>query len=346
MKTFLKEQLSKELVTFVEDYLQDNGGISRHSTFCTRLLGDGSDRTFYRVKGEGISFILVTNENPQENDRGINENDSYNYICRHLRDKGISTPEIYLYQREKGWFLIEDLGEVHFHDEALKLRNQPHKLMKLYQKVLKILPLIQVKASYGFDQNRVLSGHYDSPFMLEWESGYFCRSFLKGYLNLGFDKEYLNDDLKALAERASQVEKNFFVYYDFQSKNIMIKDGELRFIDFQGGRLGPLHYDLASLILDPYVDIDERMRQDLTGYYLDQIGKLLPINRVQFIQEYPYVAIHRIMQMLGAFGFLSIVKKKYYFADYIPAAVRNLKQILQLDIFLPYRKLKNLLDSL
>ncbi|MDY6862999.1 MAG: phosphotransferase [Thermodesulfobacteriota bacterium] len=345
-ETLPGDQLPEELKAFAEDYLRDNGHIYPDRISWTRLLGDGSDRVLYRVKGGETSLILVINENSLANALGVNENDSFNYICRHLRDKGIATPEIYRYQREKGWFLLEDLGTVHFYDEAVKLKNNPHKLMKLYQKALNILPMIQVNASYGFDGNRVLGRPYDPTFMLEWESGYFCRSFLRGYLNLNFSEEDIYDEFKILAEIAAQTERNFFLYYDFQSKNIMIKDGKLRFIDFQGGRSGPLHYDLASLVLDPYVDIDRKMRQELIDYYLDQLGNIISLNKGQFIAEYPSVAIHRIMQMLGAFGFLSVIKKKRYFIDYIPAAVRNLKDMIQLEIFSPCRKLRTLVKGL
>ena len=221
-----------------------------------------------------------------------------------------------------------------------------HKLLDLYKKAIEILPQIQVKASYGFDHKNVFGTPYDFSFILEWESGYFCRSFLKGYLNLNFDIKVLNDELQDLAYKASQIKPWFFLYYDFQSKNIMIKDRKLRFIDFQGGRLGPLHYDLASLILDPYVNINQNMRDKLIEYYLNQIDKIIPLDKSRFLKDYPYIAIHRIMQMLGAFAFLSKVKKKWYFADYIPIAVQNLKHILKLDVFLPYKKLRNLVNKL
>ncbi len=346
MNNFITDQLSKELCSFVADYLKEGGDISFDPVSWKRLPGDGSDRILYRIEGDGKSLILVTNENPPENGQGVNENDSFDYICRHLREQGIATPMIYRYSREKGWFLLEDLGEAHFHDHALKLKNNPPELIILYKKALKILPIIQVKGSYGFDQKRVLNSPYNLPFILQWESGYFFRSFIKDYLKLDVSREEMKNDLDDLAEKTSRIAESFFLYYDFQSKNIMVQDGNLRFIDFQGGRLGPLAYDLASLIYDPYVDIDEAMRQELTTYYLEQLSHFIPLDQEKFLQEYPYVAVHRIMQMLGAFGFLSTVKKKLYFSDYIPAAVVNLKQILGLDQFAPYQNLRRMVQRL
>jgi aminoglycoside/choline kinase family phosphotransferase len=338
--------LKRELAAFVEGFQRDYHGTSKTPIRWDRLPGDGSNRTLYRVKWNKDSFILVSNENPQENEHGVNENDSFVYICQHLKKKGIAVPEIFRYQREKGWFILEDLGGVHLYDQALRLKRNPDKLMALYKGVLNVLPIIQIEAAQGFETTRVLNPPYDLQFILERESGYFCRSFLEGYLKLDFNEEGLLGELKALAERASLIDKHFFLYYDFQSKNIMVKDKMLRFIDFQGGRLGPLHYDLASLILDPYVDINKSMQQELIGYYLDQIEKFFFVDRALFLNEYPVIAIHRIMQMLGAFGFLSTVKKKRYFETYIPTAINNLKHIMQLDTFSRYRKLAELVENL
>ena len=336
----------RELAAFVEGFQRDYHGTSSTPIQWDRLPGDGSNRTLYRVKWNGESFILVMNENPKENENGVNENDSFAYICDHLKKKGVAVPEIFRYQREKGWFILEDLGRVHLYDQAVSLKGDPDRLMSLYKEVLDILPIIQIETAKGFDQTMVLNPPYDLQFILQRESGYFCRSYLEGYLKLDFNEEALFEDLKALAERASLIGKRFFLYYDFQSKNIMVKDKTLRFIDFQGGRLGPLHYDLASLILDPYVDIPKDMHQELIAYYLDRTGKLFQVDKASFLSEYPVIAIHRIMQMLGAFGFLSKVKKKHSFETYIPTAVNNLKQMVQLDTFSRYRRLKELVGNL
>ncbi|MDY6855650.1 MAG: phosphotransferase [Thermodesulfobacteriota bacterium] len=336
----------RELVEFVEGFQKDYHGTSSTLIQWNRLPGDGSNRTLYRVKWDGNSFILVMNENPQENENGVNENDSFAYICHHLKKKGIAVPEIFRYQRGKGWFILEDLGGVHLYDQAVSLKGDPDRLMALYKEVLDILPIIQIEAAQGFDPQRALNPPYDLQFILRRESGYFCRSYLKRYLQLDFNEEALFEDLKALAERASLIGKRFFLYYDFQSKNIMVKDKTLRFIDFQGGRLGPLHYDLGSLILDPYVNIDKDMQQELIVYYLDRAGKLTDVDKALFLSEYPVIAIHRIMQMLGAFGFLSTVEKKQSFETYIPTAVNNLKQMMQLDTFSHYRRLKELVGNL
>ena len=114
----------------------------------------------------------------------------------------------------------------------------------------------------------------------------------------------------------------------------------MRFLDFQGGRKGPLYYDLASLLLDPYVDISDNLRNTLMEYYLTQLATLIPIDKENFVTEYPIIALHRAMQILGAFGYLSTVKRRYHFQEYIPSAIKNLKKLLNLDIFSPYKNLR------
>ena len=340
-----KEHLSQEFISFAEGYLKDRGETTGKISW-KHLSGDGSDRRLYRLTFSKGSVILVINDHPPSNNIGINENDSFYYICHHLRAKGIGTPEIYEYQRDKGWFILEDLGDVHLQDEALKIKHDLVKLEELYKKVLDILPIIQVKGAQGFDTNKIHSVNYDKNFIRQWESGYFFRSFLKGYLNLDISEDFLEDEFDALSDKLSSIDSSFFLYRDFQSKNIMIKQKRICFLDFQGGRRGPFHYDLSSLLLDPYVDINNNLKQTLMEYYLKQLATLIPIDKEKFLSEYPFLALHRNMQILGAFGHLSTVKKRHHFKKYIPTATQGLKDLLNLDIFSPYKNLKKVVENL
>ena len=345
MKISAKNKLSQELISFAEGHLKKQG-IDGSTISWVKLKGDGSDRVLYRLSYQKGSVILAVNEHPPANDAGVNENDSFYYICHHLKEKGVGTPEIYEYWENKGWFILEDVGDVHLQDEALKLKHDPVKLEELYKKVLAILPLIQVKCAQGFDASKVHSVPYDSNFVCKWESGYFFRSFLKGYLNLDISEDFLKDEFDELADKLSTVESSFFLYRDFQSKNIMLKEKQMRFLDFQGGRKGPLHYDLASLLLDPYVDISDNLRNTLMEYYLTQLERLIPIDKENFVAEYPIIALHRAMQILGAFGYLSTVKRRYHFKEYIPSAIKNLKKLLNLDMFSPYKNLRKAVEKI
>ena len=126
----------------------------------------------------------------------------------------------------------------------------------------------------------------------------------------------------------------------------MLKENQMCFLDFQGGRKGPLHYDLASLLLDPYVDVDDNLRNTLMEYYLKQLASHMSVDKERFLSEYPIVALHRAMQILGAFGYLSTVKRRYHFKEFIPSAIKNLKKLLNLDIFSPYKNLRKVVEEL
>lgn len=339
------EGLTKEPLSFAEDYLVHQGIDLRHISW-TRLRGDGSDRVFFRISHPEGSVILVVQEHPHINDAGVSENDSFAYLCRHLKTKGVGTPEIYCQQEGRGFFILEDLGDVHLQHEALRIKESPGELEALYQKVLDLLPLIQIEGVRGLDPNRVHGAPYDKHFVLNRESGYFFRAFLKGYLHLDIPEDSLKEDFDRLADKVAQVENSFFLYRDFQSRNIMIKGKELRFLDFQDGHKGPLHYDLAALLLDPYVDLPDDLRQRLMEYYLRRLASFISIDKEKFLLEYPFVALHRSMQMLGAFAFLSTVKGKNHFRPYIPPAVSNLKRLLMLDCFIPYKGLRKVVEGL
>jgi aminoglycoside/choline kinase family phosphotransferase len=263
-----------------------------------------------------------------------------------LRARGFATPAIHAFHRERGWFILEDLGEVHLQDKALLLKGDPAQLEALYRQVLALLPLMQVKGAEGFDTSKIHSPPYDKTFVRRWESGYFLQFFVNLYCQRTVGENRLADELDALAERLASVDGTFFLYRDFQSKNIMIKHQEVRFLDFQGARKGPLHYDLASLLLDPYVDLTGGLQENLLHYYLRQLRQVMPVDTTNFLNDYYFIAIHRNMQILGAFAFLCMVKGKKHFCPYIPAALKSLKNLLTRAIFSSYSNLKKIVDTL
>ena len=167
MNNFEKDQLSQDLISFAESHLKKRG-VTTSEISWKQLSGDGSDRKHYRLSYSKDSVITVVNNHPLSNEMGINENDSFNYICHHLKAKGIGTPEVYEYRRDRGWFILEDLGNVHLQDEALKIKHDPVRLEELYKKVLDILPLIQTKGAQGFDTNKIHSIPYDKHFVRKW----------------------------------------------------------------------------------------------------------------------------------------------------------------------------------
>ena len=325
---------SPELIRFAQ------GHLSEDTLSWEEIAGAGSQRRFYRVKGKGESWVVMVHKHPPRDQRGVTENDSFLYIAQHLRGKGVPVPEIYHHDMARGWFIMEDLGDCHLQTEVMDLKGDRGQLIEIYQRILDVLLLLQVEGRKGFDLAHTHNVPYDQGFMLAWESGYFHFVFLVGYLGLDIPDEKLREELEDLARQAASAPAEYCLYRDFQSRNIMVKNNGLGFIDFQGGRLGPLQYDLASLLLDPYVELDEGIQEELLTYYLARIQEWIPLDPREFRTPYPFVALHRAMQILGAFAFLTKARGLTFFQSYITPALKNLRTLLGDTCFDPYKKLK------
>ena len=322
------------VVRFVKEH------ITEENLSWEKIVGDGSGRRFYRVRGRRRSWVVMIHDHPQKNKRGVNENDSFLYIGQHLKEKEIPVPEIYHQEKERGLFLLEDFGDVHLQNEVMRVGGNQQRVKEIYQHVIDILILTQVHGAKGFDPSQTHNPPYDKAFMLAWESGYFHFAFLVGYLGLSILDEELRDELEALAQEAAQAQGGYFLYRDFQSRNIMVRDKGFGFLDFQGARLGPLQYDLASLLLDPYVELEEEIQKELMTYYLMRIQECEPLDAQHFRKFYPFVAVHRNMQVLGAFAFLSRARGREFYQRYIPIALKSLRALLKDKRFDAYKQLR------
>jgi aminoglycoside/choline kinase family phosphotransferase len=331
---------SPELIRFVEAYLSTAGLASTGKLAWEGIAGEGSGRRFYRVQGKGARWVVMANSNPPQDRRGMTENDSFLYIARHLRGAGAPVPEIYHHDMAQGWFLMEDMGDCHLQTEALRNKGDQRQLYETYKRVIDCLALIQVEGRAGFDPARTHNPPYDERFMLTWESGYFYGSFLQDYLGLTIPEEELRAEFAELARQAGQAPGGYFLYRDFQSRNIMVRDDGLGLLDFQGGRLGPLQYDLASLLLDPYVELDQATQAELFSYYVGRVQGRVTLDPAGFREQYAFIALHRAMQILGAFAFLTKQRGLAFFQAYIPPAVRGLRILLSDARFASYKKLK------
>ncbi len=290
------------------------------------LAGDGSDRRFYRLLGSPTAVLLF---HPFPPGGDVNENDSYYLIGRHLRAQGVPAPEIYSYCREEFWMLLEDVGDISL-EAAIKRQTQESEIRHWYRQALNLLANMQIKCKEGFDS----SWCFDTPvlhrpFLWERECGYFVQAFLNRYLGLKTTMEDLAPDFERLLTGALPPGTNYFLHRDFQSRNLYIAGGRLRVIDFQGGRLGPLGYDVAALLIDPYVNLSPAWQAELLDYYLELITSRIEVDRPAFRDQYFHLALCRNLQILGAYGFLTKVKGKDQFARYIPAAAESLRRRLK-----------------
>jgi hypothetical protein len=290
------------------------------------LAGDGSDRRFFRLAG-ATGVVLLYHPYPPGDP--VSENDSYFIIGRHLKAAGVPVPEIYDYCREEGWMLLEDVGDLSL-EAALHGPGRDEGIRARYPRALEILARMQVRGREGFDP----AWCFDTPevsraFLMERECAYFVRAFLNGYLGLQISLEDLAPDLARLVALALPGGESYFLHRDFQSRNLFIHQGRLRVLDFQGARLGPRGYDLAALLIDPYAELSPGRQEELLAAYLKLLGALAPVDEGAFRGQYPYLALCRNLQVLGAFGFLTRVKGKAHFARHIPGALGGLKRRLK-----------------
>ena len=290
-----------------------------------KLKGDGSERQWYRLKTARQSIIMVDHGIRQS--ALISEVDSFVHLGRHLYHQGVSVPEIYFYDTFSGLVFLEDLGDVHLQQTVRSKKSAA--IAAIYKSVIDQLIRLSCNGADRFDPNWTYqTSNYNRELILEKECRYFLEAFLNNFLNFKERYEDFQADFSALADKALQTPNTGFMHRDMQSRNIMIKDRKIYFIDFQGGRLGPIQYDLASLLIDPYVEIPPDVQDDLLNYCIEVLSALTEVDSEKFRSCYQYCRLTRNLQILGAFAYLSKVKGKRQFENYMPAAVRSLRSTL------------------
>jgi len=289
------------------------------------LAGDGSDRRFFRLPGEPSLVLLY---HPQPPGREVTENDSYFLIGRHLKSRGAPVPEIFVYCREEDWMLLEDVGDLSL-AAVVEAAPGDAEIMAWYRQALEILVGQQLAGKEGFNPAWCFdTPAVTRPFLLERECRYFVWAFLQKYLGLEVEEADLAPDFERLLAGIPTEASPYFLHRDFQSRNLFVQEERLRVLDFQGGRLGPLGYDLAALLIDPYVNLPPDWQEELVSLYQEFLGQHLSIDSGDFREQYEHLALCRNLQILGAFGFLTRVKGKPQFARYIPPAVAGLRRRL------------------
>ena len=324
------------LTAFVREFLGEPGVFSP-------IAGDGSKRIFWRVGDPRSDLTYIAMENAPIDDFSKRENAAYLNIGRHLRNKGLPLPEIYRFDLGKGWFIMEDFGDVNLQTACERVKER----VLLYAPVVEILFVQQTRGSEGFDTEWTCQTEtYDREVMRRYEVEYFKEAFLGTYL--GFRKGWpgLESSFLHLIEEASKAENRFFLHRDFQSRNIMITGEKIGILDWQGGRLGPLAYDLASLLIDPYTKLPALEKEEIYSTYLQLLRQKQPHRVASFEKSFPYLAVQRNLQILGAFSFLSRVRGKTYFEEYIPGAVKSLQHLLETVKEANLSGLRDLVNSL
>ena len=305
----------------------------------TELPASGSNRRYFRLTGEQSIIGAVGTCKA--------ENEAFIYMAKHFKAKGLPTPELYAVSEDRMSYIQEDLGDLSLFaaiEKGRLTRSFGNEEKELLIKVIRLLPDIQFKGADGFDYSHCYPAPAFDMRSIMWDLNYFKYCFLKA-TGLEFQEDLLEDDFVALAKTLLQVDCNSFMYRDFQSRNVMIKDGEPWFIDFQGGRKGPYYYDLASFLWQAKANFPDSLRYELIDHYIDSLNKYIQVDKAVFYSQLRHFVLFRTLQVLGAYGFRGYFEKKPHFMQSVPYALANLRNIIATP-FAEYPYLSELLTQL
>ncbi len=302
------------------------------------LPRSGSDREYYRIVGIEKRAIAAYNPDKKENQAFVS-------FSKHFDSENLPVPEIYAVREEEDMYLLQDLGDTTLYSFLLEQRinnDFPEDLLDIYKKVLSMLVKFQVKGGKGLDFTKCFPRDSFDLQSMKWDMHYFKYYFLK-LAQIPFNEQLLEDDFETFAHFLLEADRDYFLYRDFQSRNVMLIDNEPFFIDYQGGRKGALQYDLASLLYDAKADIPADTRKQLLLHYIDELQKAIEVDAGKFTSYYWGYVYIRIMQALGAYGFRGFYERKEHFLQSIPFAINNLEYLLN-NVELPV-KLPALTDA-
>ncbi len=313
MKKVIKESISELFTNWCGESVKE----------IKALPESGSYRKYFRVFGNSKSAIAVYNEDRKENVAFLE-------FSKHFSQKNLPVPEIFEENLAENIYLQEDLGDTTLFAYINEKRpgvEFTDELTNIIKKVLDQLVRFQVLGAAGFDYGYCYPrAAFDKQSMM-WDLNYFKYYFLK-LAKIPFDEQDLESDFLKFSDFLLEADNQYFLYRDFQTRNIMIRNGEPFFIDYQGGRQGALQYDLASLLYDAKADIPQETRNELRKYYIEKLSAYQDVDKEKFNNYYFGYALIRIMQAMGAFGFRGFYEKKVHFLQSIPFAIQNLEYLL------------------
>jgi aminoglycoside/choline kinase family phosphotransferase len=305
----------------------------------------GSGRNLIRLTSKNFRAIGILH-------RVREENVAFLEFSRHFRRHGLPVPEIYAEDLSHGAYLEEDLGDTTLFEFLSKNRAGEEitlPAVEAYRQVVAVLPRFQIEA--GRDLNYKVCyprASFDRQ-SIAWDLNYFKYYFLR-LAGIPFNEQALEDDFGRLTKFLLSAARDYFLYRDFQSRNVMLRDGQPFFLDYQGGRKGALQYDIASLLYDAKADLTPELRQELLDHYLHKLAAFIELDRDAFMQHYYAYVYVRILQALGAYGFRGFYERKAHFLQSVPYALNNVRWLLRnvkLPVALPalMQALGRLVDS-
>ena len=261
------------------------------------MPASGSNRRYFRLKG--VQSLIGVYGTCQE------ENEAFLYMAEHFKKKNLPVPQVVCISEDKLYYLQEDLGDTllfHAIEKGRITNSFSEEEKELLRKTVRLLPSIQFAGADGFDFNRCYPQAEFNQRSILWDLNYFKYCFLKA-TGLEFQEDKLEDDFMKMSDVLLRSSSATFMYRDFQSRNVMIKDGEPWFIDFQGGRKGPFFYDVASFLWQAKARYPESLREELLDEYIKALCKYKPVDRNYFFSQLRHFVLFRTLQVLGAYGF-------------------------------------------
>ena len=308
---------------------------------CRPLTPAGSNRRYYRLTADTYSLVGVVGTS-------LRENEAFFAISAQLHAHGLPVPQVQAISADRLRYLQQDLGDASLFDLLLAAQARGgygNAEMELLRKVMRLLPDVQWHGAEGFD----FSCCYPSAALdrrgIQWDLHYFKYCFLKA-TGLEFEEGLLEDDFDRLADLLLEVPADTFMYRDFQSRNVMLRDGKPYLIDFQGGRRGPVEYDLVSFLWQARARFTPSMRQELIAEYLRSAMRYRSFDEDTFAQRLRYMVLFRTLQVLGAYGYRGYFEHKAHFVQSIPLAIDNLRTLLAEEEFTPLPYLTALLREM
>ena len=305
------------------------------------LPSSGSNRRYFRLTGEnGDTLIGVKGTS-------VEENIAFVKISEHFYNQGIPVPRVFAVSDDKNFYIQEDLGDEILFKATEKGRtcgSFSDEERELLRKTMAKLPEIQFLGADGLDFSVCYPQPEFDERMISFDLNYFKYCFLTA-TGLDFSEIKLEDDFQRMSDILMRSTSATFLYRDFQSRNVMLVNGEPYFIDFQGGRKGPIYYDVASFVWQAKANYSEELREELVKTYLNSLRKYMPVDETYFRQQLRHFVLFRTLQVLGAYGFRGYFEKKPHFLQSVPYAIDNLRRLLR-EPFTEYPYLSGLLTEL
>ena len=312
------QHIKKHLSELFEDYF------GAEPEKIKALPHSGSNRNYFRLSTQEFSAIGAYHDN-------LKENIAFIHFTEHFLQYRINVPSIYAQNLNQNIYLIQDLGDIQLLNWLTEIREKnsfPQQAHEIYKKVIQELVKIQIVAGRTFDYSYCYPYQEFHKESILYDLHYFKHYFVDA-LKLKYPNTKLQNDFKHLSNFLLSDMEPYFMYRDFQARNIMLVENEPYFIDYQGGRKGALQYDLASLLFQAKANIPNEDRNQLVNYYLNVARLFLPINKEEFMEKFYAYALIRVLQTLGAYGLRGIIEKKQHFIESIPYAIKNLKFLIQ-----------------